>query len=188
MLILKDTDTVYIAYIASSTLCSGCADFKWVRHEDNLHLWEIPNADKIIVAVNADGFVNDLFKYDENFISGELTLDRLVVEIIPKIKKRLGAYNCLNKDGNMNASFVFAQKDRAFVLYDDFYCTEIENFYALDTGAHYAFTAFRISKNLEPEQRLLFVDNIINKAMNHPPYPLVVMDTKTCKPYLLENK
>ena len=186
MLILKEKDTVYIALSGTTYLCTGSADPEWATEEENLAVWKVPNEDNIIVGMSGCHFIGDLFRYDEDFIRGELTQEKIILEVIPKIKKRLRRYDSLKKNDEMHASFVFAQKDRAFYVGKGFSCSEIEQFDVSGTGGKYAYSTFRLSEGLPPEQRLLFVDHLIKKGMNYPGFPLKVINTKTCKPYIIK--
>ena len=188
MLVLKEKGVVYIAISTASLLCTGFADSEWYNHEENLSVWKIPNEDDIVVGMGGCGFVRDLFAYDEDFIRGELTLDKMILEVIPKIQKRLRRYDNLNKkDNEMRAAFVFAQKDRAFSILSNFVCAEIEEIAVCGADFDIALPALRIAKELPPEQRLLLVNDIVNQAIDHPSSPLCVINTKTCKPYLLRK-
>lgn len=185
MIVLKDDDIVYIAFNGTPSLSSGSADSQWYFHEDNLPFWKIQN-DEIIIAVSGCGFVRDIFRYDEDFIRGELTMDKIIVETLPKIKKALSIYDSLKENGDTNSSFVFAQKGRAFVLTPKFQCLEIDNFYVSGTGSLYASSTFNISKGKTPEQRLLFANEMIDRGMNFPPSSMTVINTKTCTPYFIK--
>lgn len=187
MMIIKDNDTAYIAIPTSSFLVSGYLDSEWEKLADNFPVWKVPNDDNIIVGVEGGGLEADIFMYDPDFVRGELTMEKLVLEVVPKIQKRLNRYGKIDKDGSMNCYFYFAQNGKMFGVTRAYDCDEIESYHANGSGSRMALSALSMTEGLPPEERLRFTTRLLEKGSKSNLFPLVVIDTKTCVPYLLDK-
>lgn len=186
MIIIKDNDTVYFADPTGYALVTACGDSLWDKHEENLNVWKIPNDDNIIVGVNPySGLSADLFRYDPDFVRGELTMQKLMLEVVPKIKNRLKKYGKTKENGTIKDAFCFAQGDRAFVIRPSWDCDCVDRF-EVSGYNQVSLSALRVSEGMPPEERLRFVAETIQAERKKLLFPLVVINTKTCKPYFLK--
>ena len=190
MMIIKENGCVYIAQRAWTCILQGHADNEWPLLEENACLWKVPNEDDIIVALEGKNsfFISDLMRYEPDLIRGELTLDKLVLEFIPDLKDILTEYGKLNKKENMKTQIVFAQKDRAFVITGTFNCNEVEEFETVGRFADISSSALYHGKGLASEERFRFSARTLEQITGANEFPLLAINTKTCKPYLIQRK
>lgn len=190
MMVIKENGYVYIATDAWLRLCAGHADAEWYLNEENAPLCKIPNDDNIVAALigpNAS-FLCDLLRYEPDSIRGELTLEKLILETAPDLRDFLKDCGKLSKTGSMRANIVFAQKDRAFIMTDNFHCSEVEDCEAFGRSENTLNAALYFSKGLPPEERFCACAKTLDEITGSNPFALYAINTQTCKPYLIERK
>ena len=189
MMIVKDNGYVYIAKYSWLSLCSGHSDTEWCLLEENVSMWKVPNEDDIIVALTGSNasFISDALRYEPDFVRGELSLDKIILEVIPELKELLKACGKLSENGRMRTSLVLAQKDRAYVVTGNFNCYEVEGDDAVGSDKNFQRATLFMCKDLSPNERFRFSAKARGKAIQSNEFPLYVIDTKTCKPYLLRE-
>ena len=185
MIVIKDKDCVYLALRATNFLSDAAADHEWYLLEENATAWKVPNDDNIVMALEGSLFVADLLRYDPDFVRGELTVEKIAGDVLPRLKELLRSFDKLNKNGDMDGACCIAQGGRAFIITPVFDCYEIEDFEATDVDASLALPILDTSKGLPPEERLVFVGNTLQQIECNPVLPLRVINTAACKPYLL---
>ena len=182
MLIVKDEGTVYIAASTTAVLYCGYMDQASCLLPENLQVWKVPNDDGIVACAAGSGFEGDVFRYDGKLIEGELTKEKLVLETVPKLRRVLGRYGKLDKDGDMQVRCAFAQKDRVFVISTGFCVSEITDCAAYGRNAGRGTSALRIAKEMKPEERILFARRITHENERS---PLAFIDTATLTPRIV---
>ncbi len=99
------------------------------QNAENAFCWKIPNDSGIIVGVSGTLFAADIFRYDSELASGELTRENLEKNTIPKIQSVLLQFGKVNEDGRSTNRFFFAQGNRCFEIDRYFCCIEIQGAY-----------------------------------------------------------
>ncbi|GEM_PF-4651714 len=183
MIVLKDnnTGTVYLAESTDFSLYDGYESPASAQLPENLQTWRVPGTD-IVACVCGSGFEADIFRFDGDLISGDLTMEKLVLETVPKIKRILSRFGKLDDDNLMNVQFAFAQGDKAFVISGDFCVTEIMQYAAYNDREERGLSALRISADLPAEERLAFAYQF---QSGHVCKTLAVIDTKTLTPRVI---
>lgn len=182
MLIVKDNGVVTVAAGTHFDMYGGYADQGTERLPENTQVWKIPNDDGIIACAAGSGFEGDVFRYDGELIRGELTKEKLVLETVPKLRHTLERYGKLDKDGDMQVRYAFAQRDRAFVVSPGFCVSEITDCAAYGRNAGRGTSALRIAKEMKPEERILFARRITHENERS---PLAFIDTATLTPRIV---
>ena len=190
MMIVKENGHIYMAKIALIHLCAGHSDVEWCLNEENSNVCRLPNDDNIIVALDGPNasFISDLLRYEPDFIRGEVTIEKLILEVAPALKDFLQDCGKLDKKGSMGADIAIAQKDRAFIITDNFHCNEVEEFDAIGRNENTLNTTLYLSKGLSPEERFCYSAKTLEKLLSYDRLPLIAINTETCKPYFIERK
>lgn len=87
-----------------------------------------------------------------------------------------------HKDGRLPCCFTLAQNDRAFVIGYD--CDEVFDFLSLNGDIE--ASALKLSQGLEPYERFRLVKQLLEANMPDRKIRLLVMDTKTFTPCIIE--
>lgn len=186
MIILKENGICYLSISAYSFLSDGVADADYPMIEENMPAWKVPNDDNIVVAIEGCDLLADLLRYDPDFIRGELSVNKIVKDVMPKIIKVLKKYGKLRQDGDMNACIGFAQRDKAFMLTYTFDSDEIESARAFGPLSNFINPILHLAKDLDPKQRLITTTKIMCDAGYYNGPRMCVIDTETYKPYIIE--
>ena len=182
MTVVKDNGTVYIADGASAEFVCGYMNDTAELVPENMTVWKIPNDDGIIACADGSGFEADVFRYDGELITGELTMEKLVLETVPKMRRVLESFGKIDESGRAAVHFAFAQKDRAFVVSPDFCVSEIVDHEIRCRFENRGRGALLASGDMGPEERILFSRDMVgrNSAL-----PMAVIDTRTLTPRVI---
>lgn len=93
--------------------------------------------------------------------------------VYPVIKESLAAYNRLDEKGAINATYILAYKDKAWIICSDGAIIEIVDTYAIGSGAEVALGSLQNTEECDPEDRIraaiaavdqhtIYVDSQIN--------------------------
>lgn len=186
MYIIKRNDTVYFATLVLPAPHSAHADNGVRSNAENLLIWRAPNDDDIMVMTNNCSIVAEIIKYDPDFFAGTLTYDRMVTELIPKLKGLCDEVGLLSKRKRIPYRFAVAQNDRAYYISNLFECDEVECFRAAYYNSDVATSALKLSRDKTPDESLRFVKQALEYYTDNSSMPMLVMNTATLTPYWIK--
>ena len=129
IVVLKENNKVYIAQPFLSLKHTEMADDDLIN-SNNLPLWKIDNTN-IVGATDGNMLFNDLIKYSPDLFPETLTLNELILNVVPKIKQLAKENLLLNDEDELPCSFVLAQNDNAFIISQTGFVEMVENVSAL---------------------------------------------------------
>ena len=98
---------------------------------------------------------------DKNMFDGEISTDFIICSLVPTIAGGL-KQNGINLDTKEDAvcemmpnSFIFAYKDRAWLIWNDLSVTELDSYLAIGSGSDVAKGALFATKNKNPFERIV---------------------------------
>jgi ATP-dependent protease HslVU (ClpYQ) peptidase subunit len=109
---------------------------------------------------------------------------RFVVKyVVPEIIKTLKNYNFLKMSDDyldsLDSSFLFAYKDKLFLINYDCAVIEIEDYVAIGSGAQEAIGSLLSTEGEEPFSRIVKAIKASAASDIYVDYPIVVSDTQT---------
>lgn len=133
-------------------------------------IWEVPNLEGALMgsvgSIRASQIIQFSDIVDKNALNSEPTFDFVVRSLAPTIMATLNAngVKCAipeSPDGDsapcvmMPNSFLFAYKDRAWMIWHDFSVTEIYDYLAIGSGSDIAKGVLFATKNKNPFERIV---------------------------------
>lgn len=180
---VKKDGVVYLG-ADSQVTCCGC---KKTVTPNNFKIWHVNDEESCLmghVGVVRDanviktyhGFISELDILHNN-INYDFIVNSLVVDIVNVLDKR----NYIGKDSDgipkMFSNYIFAYKDKLFLIGKDLAVIEIDNFAAVGSGELEAVGSLHTTEELDPEERIIRA--IKASAANDicVGYPIVIMNT-----------
>ena len=128
-------------------------------------IWPVDELPGAIMGGVGSARANQIIQYasiiDKNLINKDIGTDFIICSLAPTIAAGLKA-NGINidvKEGDflqlMPNSFIFAYKDRAWMIMNDLSVTEIEDYLAIGSGADVARGALFATKKANPFERIV---------------------------------
>jgi len=174
-----DQGTVYIAQSGGSSKFDSLS-LNTMTHEDNSLVWKISGTANTLMAGCSNKMRDvDLLRYLKLF-RGDLTISRLLGDILPKIKKRLKEYGRIDKDGDMASNYLIAKDDVCVFIRYNGTIQWIDSLYATE-GLDYLQGWFELNSSLPPRDRLAKAVQAWMEEDGELPYPVMVTDTSTMK-------
>ena len=172
---LKDKDSIWIATSTNSSR----------RHvqdtllEENLSIFRVANAENAIIASTGPAGIDlDQIRYCEDLpLSQTLTKNRLLLQIIPKIKSICEENEMMDDDESMR-ELIIAKDGKAFTVLPTFTCHELEDFYTTGNGASIGHGAMLYYRDLPPIERIVESFRAVAEGSNNRIFPIVIMNTK----------
>lgn len=149
-----------------------------VRGTDNCLMASVGNLRDACVVRVMGGLVREI-----DAIKDEIDFEYVVCRIVPLIKEELKDYGYLKKDDVFNgfdSSYLFAYKDKLFIINSDGSVIEIDDCIAIGSGSTEAIgSLLTTSVEENPNERII---KAIKSSATHDiyvDYPIVLIDTET---------
>ena len=174
---IKDKDRVVIG---SDKQASAAG----LKEHNATKIWEVDELPGAVIGgigtVRASQVIQFANIIDKNAIGDNIDTSFLVCSLVPTIAAGLKANGIVVKAPNEDAScdmmpnsFIFAYKDKAWVISHDFSVTEVDDYVAIGSGCEVARGALFATKDKNPFERIvtcieaaaestLYVDNVID--------------------------
>ncbi len=186
LLAIKDNNTVYVARSITSTRLKPFYTPDLIL-SDNSNVWKVKGNENTLMACDYHSRDTDLMKYDDEIFQGELTFNRLIQEIVPKMKDKLESFGRLDNNNRFDSVFIVAQKDKIYRI-DILGCVTEEEYAVSGTGNEVLLgSIMRTKDNTDVLSRIrdIFID--CRDFTHENVFPIIVMDTKTCKETIIES-
>ena len=145
-------------------------------------IWNVLGFEGAIMGGVGSARASQIIQYssivDKNVVPEDITIDYVICNIAPTLLATLEAngFNCQDEDLGMKAlpnCFIFAFKDKAWIIYQDLSVAEITDYLAIGSGSAVARGALYATKEKNPFERIvtaidaaaemtLYVDNDID--------------------------
>lgn len=189
MIVIVEKDTTYFAYPYSCINTKSDLPINDWLNEDNLAFWKVVGKKNCILGGWSTMRINDVVRYEDNLLSDcEITLKDLVEKLQPRITDALekaGEWNG-EKDYWENAFFI-AQNGKAFEV-DFGYVREIDKFAVFERYQNLAMAVLDDTQNMPAMDRLHKIGKLVEEINAIPMFPMLVMDTKTQKLQVINEK
>lgn len=159
-----------------------------LSNPNNYKVWKVNDVENCLMA--HVGYYRDaMFIKTMSDLVDELAVVRdsidyryVVRRILPRILDELIEFKCLkNEDDveNLLSSFIFAYKDKLFLILSDRSVLEIDDYCAIGSGASEALGSLLSTEELKSEERIV---KAITSSATHDiyvDYPIIISDTMT---------
>lgn len=153
------------------------------KDHTNTKIWAVEELPGAIMGSVGSARASQVIQYsnviDKNLLNEEITTDFVICSLAPTIEAGLKANGVkveIPEEGAcemMPNSFIFAYKDNAWMIWNDFSVTEITDYFAIGSGSDVARGALYATEDKNPFERIvtcidaaadstLFVDNGID--------------------------
>ena len=178
MIALQHNGTVYIA-----KSCWGFRDpasrSSGIPLAENIPMWHPGKRKNRLIAVSSSGRLTDILRY-ENIFPSSLDPKHIVLESYEKMYGLVDRFG-ICRDGSMRAHIIFAQDDRAYVVYGDGSHIVLENIYT-DCLADEAIMALYDLQGVDdPYTFFREAYRTVEQISRYLMFPVVVMNTKNNK-------
>lgn len=159
-----------------------------LRNPNNYKIWKVLGAGNCLmgsVGALRDACVirtmDDLVT-EYNVYSGHVCYDFVVNKIVPDIIARLVKARYIKDDGvfgSMESEFLFAFRDRLYLIASDTTVIEIEDCVAVGSGQRLARGSLLSTEGERPEERIVKAVKASAAADVYVDYPIILTDTLT---------
>lgn len=155
---------------------------------NNYKIWKVRGAENCLmgsVGAVRDACVirtmDDLVT-DYNVYSGHVCYDFVVNKMVPDIIARLEKSRYIKDDGvfnSMESDFLFAFRDRLYLISGDTSVVEVEDYVAVGSGKRLAMGSLLSTEGEWPEARIVKAVKASAAADVYVDYPIILTDTMT---------
>lgn len=193
---IRDEGKVYLG--ADSQVTKG-GTRRTLKNPNNYKIWKVNGVDHCLMAhvgnvrdANVIRIISDLV--DEfTLLRNKVNFEYVVRDIVPHIIDELRRYGYVNKRDdaeftNMNSEFLFAFRDKLFLINSDATVIEIDDCVAIGSGACEAIGSILTSDKENPRDRI--TKAIKASAANdiYVDYPIILCDTKAMEFSVITEK
>ena len=184
---IKEGKKIYIGADSQST--SGSTRFT-LRNPNNYKIWKVIDSNNCLMAcvgnkrdANVVRLIPDIVDEFDEF-SKRVNYKFVVKYVVPTIVRELKKAGFI-KDENyiecLNSAFLFAYKDKLFLINNDLCVLEIDDYVSIGSGAPEAIRSLLSTEGEEARTRI--IKAIKASAANdiYVDYPIVLSDTETTK-------
>ena len=174
-------------YIGADSQATKGGSRSTLRNPNNYKVWKVSGSDHCLMAQVGDvrdgnvvRLMSDIVDdYDEYY---DRVNYRFVVKyLVPEIVKNLKNYNYVKMNDDyleyINSSFLFAYKDKLFLINSDCAVIEIEDYVAIGSGAQEAIGSLLSTEGEEPYSRIVKAIKASAASDIYVDYPIVMSDT-----------
>ena len=184
---IKDGKKVYIG--ADSQATKGTTRIT-LRNPNNFKIWKVNDSKNCLMASVGDIRDSNVIRlvsnivddYDEfvNRVNYKFVVKFIVPNIVRDLK-RAGFIKDESYVDHINSSFLFAYKDKLFLIEHDLSVIEIDDYVAIGSGSSEAIGSLLSTENDDPKIRI--IKAIKASAANdiYVDYPIVLTDTETTR-------
>ena len=182
---IKKGDRVYIG--ADSQVTKG-GTRATLSNPNNYKIWKVKGTDRCLMAhvgqvrdANVvrliDGLVTDYSIY-RNSINYEFVVKKVFPNIVSALKEA-GFLKNEQYFSYMESSYFFIYKDRLYVISTDGCVLEVDDYYAIGSGADQAIGSLLSTEGDEPEERIIKAIKASAASDIYVDYPIVITDSET---------
>ena len=121
---------------------------------------------------------SDLFLYDDEFLSMEISPQNIIRKVIPYIKDKLREKG-KNKENEWDNALIICDNESIYALNCAFEFYEVDDYCCYGFKKETLQSVLDENKGLPAEQRILETINFMTKQYKKDFFPLTIIDTKT---------
>ena len=182
---IKDKDRVVVAYSNNDILEK--MEEKDSVDKENVAMRVLDNG--TVFGFVKPGCRTDMFIYDDEFLSGDITPKYILREVIPYMKKKMADNNkpYTEKKG-MNNAMIICTPDRIFEIGNRLTLLEKESFACVSWNyEEVLISVLDATEGLSPRERICKTLDFVSKKYRANFYPCVITDTKSKKFEVIAN-
>ena len=178
-----------VIYIGADSQATKGGSRSTLKNPNNYKIWKVIGSDNCLMAQVGNVRDGNVVRLMDNIIDDydeycERVNYRFVVKyVVPEIIKTLKNYNFLKMSDDyldsLDSSFLFAYKDKLFLINYDCAVIEIEDYVAIGSGAQEAIGSLLSTEGEEPFSRIVKAIKASAASDIYVDYPIVVSDTQT---------
>ena len=182
---IKEGNKVYLG--ADSQVTKG-GTRTTLKNPNNYKLWKVKGADNCIMGhvgnvrdANIIRLLDDLVT-DYDVYRDRIGYELVVRRIVPDIVDALKSAGYMKDDKHidyMDSSYLFAYKDRLFMINTDLCVLEIDDYFAIGSGAEQAVGSLLSTEGEEPRTRIIKAIKASAASDIYVDYPIILGDTET---------
>ena len=182
---IKEGNKVYLG--ADSQVTKG-GTRTTLKNPNNYKLWKVRGADNCIMGhvgnvrdANIIRLLDDLVT-DYDVYRDRIGYELVVRRIVPDIVDALKSAGYMKDDKHidyMDSSYLFAYKDRLFMINTDLCVLEIDDYFAIGSGAEQAVGSLLSTEGEEPRTRIIKAIKASAASDIYVDYPIILVDTET---------
>ena len=182
---IKDNDKVVVAYSNNDV-------YEKMEEKDSVDQENV--AMRVLENGNVFGFVKmgcttDMFIYDDEFLTKDITPNYILREVIPYMKKKMSQnYKPYTEKNGMNNAMLICTSDRIFEIGNHMTLFEKESF-ACASWNHeeVLISVLDETEGLSAKERICKALDFVSKKYRSNFYPCVITDTKSKKVEVVAN-
>ena len=181
---IKEDNVVYIG--CDSQVTKG-GTRTTLNNKNNYKIWKVENADHCLMGhvgyvrdANIVRLMDDLVR-DYDVFNDSIDYRYVVKRVTPYIISELKEYGFIKDDktfDSMDSSFLFAYKDRLFVIGSDASVIEVDDCVAIGSGSEQAIGSLLSTTNEKPESRIIKAIKASAASDIYVDYPIILSNTK----------
>lgn len=168
-------------YIAKSS--KGIRDYIGKMHgkinPENIPIWHPNNKTERLLATTSNGRFTDIIRY-ENIFPTELTPKNLLSETFPFLNEK-SIYYEYEKRNKLPSNVIFAEKDKAYILYSDGTLHELEDIFVDSLVDVFAIGIYDLKGITDPYEFIKSCYKTMELVPDYVMFPVVVLNTKDKK-------
>ena len=186
-------------FIGSDSQVTKGGTRQTLNNPNNYKIWKVKGVDSCLMAhvgcvrdANVIRIMNNLV--DElTILRDEINFEYVVREIVPNILNELRKYHYLGESSSqafelMDSDFLFAYKDRLFLINQDGCVIEIDDSIAIGSGSHEAIGSILSTDSASPNERIIKAITASAVADIYVDYPIILSDTETTEFTVVNEK
>jgi len=157
---IKDKD---IVYLGADTMVTYGDSKRYLRHPSSQKIWKIMDTENCIMG--GCGYLRDinLIHYctaelvpEAAVLKGDINIRTIMMNAVPTIFNTISEYSKIAdpEEKGIKSSFIWACKDKCFVIYPDGNVEEVEDYAAIGSGADAALASLKNSEGMPILDRL----------------------------------
>ena len=180
---IKDQDRIVLGSDKQGTL-GNVADHTCTK------IWNVPEFEGAVMGGVGSARASQIIQYtpiiDKNVVPADITIDYIVCNVAPTLLATLEAngIKCDGDDLGMKAlpnCFIFAYKDKAWIIYQDLSVAEITDYLAIGSGSEVARGALYATADKNVFERVVTAIDAAAEITLYVDDDLDVLTTKTLK-------
>ena len=178
MIVLRHNDTVYIA-----KSCWGFRDLEarrtGVPDTENICMWHPQKRKNRLMATSCSGRFADIIRY-ENIFPSKFDQKHLIFESYDKMVQLADRFGL--RDGNfIPARTVFAEENKAYIVYGDGGHIELEDIYVSSCEDEAVMALYDLKGIDDPHKFIKEAFKTVEDIRRYVMFPVIVMNTKNNK-------
>ena len=178
MIVLRYNDTVYISK-SEKGFRDPEAKRTGIPDTENICIWHPQKRKNRLMATVSGGRFSDILRY-ENIFPSKFDQKHLIFESYDKMVCLADRFG-LRRDNVIAANTVFAEGDKAYIVYGDGGHIEIEDIYVHSFEDQVGIALYDLKKIEDPYKFIREVYKTIEEITGYVMFPAVVMNTKNNK-------